>query len=218
MLARQGGTPVTAAFIVEQVWGGRSVSPNSVAVVIADLRRALGDDVRSPHYIETIPKRGYRLLASVEGASAPRAGRGVPGTRWAGLALVVAAAALLLFWLLPGSDRRPAIFVAPFVNATHDPAADPLALASRELVRTSLGRMDDVRLVPSPREGAFVLTGRLIRWSGHAALSLALEDPQRRTVKWAGMAGGPEASLPRQVPAELRTLQAAIDEGRLEPN
>ena len=68
--------------------------------------------------------------------------------------------------------------------------------------QASLGRMDDVRLVPSPREGAFVLTGRLIRWSGHAALSLALEDPQHRTVKWAGMAGGPEASLPRQVPAE----------------
>ena len=131
---------------------------------------------------------------------------------------MLAAAALLGFYLLSGSDARPAIFVAPFVNATGDPAADPLAPATRELALLSLGRMENVRLVPSPREGAFVLSGRLIRWSGHPALSLALTDPQRGTVRWTGMAGGPEPELPRQVPAQLRTLQAAIDAGRLAPD
>jgi len=218
LLARQAGSPVTAATIVAQVWGGRSVSPNSVAVVIADLRRALGDDVRQPQYIETIPKRGYRLLAPVDGATAPQARQLSPGIRRAGLVLFAVAAALLLFLLLPGHDRRPIIFVAPFVNATSDPTAAPLAPASRELVTTSLGRIDAVRLVPDARDGAFVLSGRLIRWSGHPALSLALTDTQRGTVRWTGMAGGPEGQLPRQVPAVLRTLQAAVEAGRLGPD
>jgi len=218
LLARQAGAPVTAAAIVAQVWGGRSVSPNSVAVVIADLRRALGDDVRQPHYIETIPKRGYRLLAPVEGVSAARARPGRRTVRLPVFLLFLVAATLLVFFLLPRPTRRSAIFVAPFVNATNDPTAGPLASASRELVLVSLGRMENVRLVPAPSEGALVLSGRLIRWSGHPALSLALTDPQGDTVRWTGMAGGPEPQLPRQVPEQLRTLQAAIAEGRLEGN
>jgi DNA-binding winged helix-turn-helix (wHTH) protein len=33
---------------------------------ISELRRALGDDVREPHVIETVPRSGYRLIAFVD--------------------------------------------------------------------------------------------------------------------------------------------------------
>jgi DNA-binding winged helix-turn-helix (wHTH) protein len=42
------------------------LSAHSLPIVIGQLRRALGEDARNPQYIETIPKRGYRLLG--EGA------------------------------------------------------------------------------------------------------------------------------------------------------
>ncbi|MGI4881354.1 MAG: winged helix-turn-helix domain-containing protein, partial [Janthinobacterium lividum] len=61
MLCRDRGRPVSRDDILAQVWEGRSVSANSVAVVVADLRRALGDDAAAPRYIATVPKRGYRL-------------------------------------------------------------------------------------------------------------------------------------------------------------
>ena len=39
------------------------------AVSLGDLRRTLGDDARKCEYIETIPKRGYRLVARVSAAA-----------------------------------------------------------------------------------------------------------------------------------------------------
>ena len=41
------------------------MSDNTVGRRIAELREALGDDSTEPRYIETIPKRGYRLIAEV---------------------------------------------------------------------------------------------------------------------------------------------------------
>ena len=52
--------------IIDSVWEGRIISEGTLTNTIAELRRALGDDARHPRYIETIPKRGYRLIATVE--------------------------------------------------------------------------------------------------------------------------------------------------------
>lgn len=52
--------------LINAVWNGASVSDHSVAIVISDLRKAFGDDWRKPEYIETIPKRGYRLIATID--------------------------------------------------------------------------------------------------------------------------------------------------------
>ncbi len=49
--------------VLERVWGGRLVSDESVKGSFYQLRKALGDNSRAPRFIETIPKRGYRLLA-----------------------------------------------------------------------------------------------------------------------------------------------------------
>src|SRR5207342_3694728 len=64
------------------VWDGTIVSESALTSVIKELRRALGDESRTPRYIENIYGRGYRLLPEVRHGSgpapAPHAGGGAP--------------------------------------------------------------------------------------------------------------------------------------------
>lgn len=48
------------------LWPGVVVGEDAVTQAVIKLRKALQDPARSPRYIETISKRGYRLVASVE--------------------------------------------------------------------------------------------------------------------------------------------------------
>ncbi|MGE3730898.1 MAG: LpqB family beta-propeller domain-containing protein [Lysobacterales bacterium] len=51
--------------LIELVWQRRMVEDEVLSRAIADLRKALGDDPRTPRYIETIHKAGYRVCAQV---------------------------------------------------------------------------------------------------------------------------------------------------------
>jgi len=62
-LAEHRGQVVTIDDLITGIWGGVSVSPDSVYQAITTLRRQLGDDPRKPVYIETVPRLGYRLIA-----------------------------------------------------------------------------------------------------------------------------------------------------------
>ena len=64
LLCSRAGEVITPDDILARVWKGRAISANSVPVVISDLRQALEDDARRPRYIETVAKRGYRLMKS----------------------------------------------------------------------------------------------------------------------------------------------------------
>src|SRR5262249_6614867 len=55
--------------IVAAVWGKRAVGDDTLAAAVSRLRSALGES-KTERYIETVPKRGYRLLKRPEGASA----------------------------------------------------------------------------------------------------------------------------------------------------
>jgi len=63
LLARHWGTVVSRAQILDDVWPGRVVVDESVTQIISELRKAFADDRKSPRYIETIPKAGYRLIS-----------------------------------------------------------------------------------------------------------------------------------------------------------
>ena len=67
-LATTGGRVVSKDEIIDAVWEGRFIAEATLTRSIADLRRALDDDQRSPQYIETIAKRGYRLVATISEA------------------------------------------------------------------------------------------------------------------------------------------------------
>ncbi|KPV95227.1 Transcriptional activator CadC [Pseudoalteromonas sp. P1-9] len=52
------------------VWAGRPATDESIRAAIKKLRDLLGDNARAPLFIKTIPKQGYKWLASVEKISA----------------------------------------------------------------------------------------------------------------------------------------------------
>lgn len=64
-LAEHAGEVVSAEQLLIEVWRGTFYGDNPVHKAIAYLRKAFGDDLKSPRYIETIRKRGYRLIAKV---------------------------------------------------------------------------------------------------------------------------------------------------------
>jgi DNA-binding winged helix-turn-helix (wHTH) protein/WD40 repeat protein len=64
-LAARAGELVDKRELLDAVWQTEFVAENTVTKRVADLREALGDDARDPRYIETISKRGYRLIAVV---------------------------------------------------------------------------------------------------------------------------------------------------------
>jgi DNA-binding response OmpR family regulator len=66
MLAANAGQTVTREALLEQVWAGRLVVEAALSRIVLSLRNSLGDDARAPTYIETVPKRGYRLLVQPE--------------------------------------------------------------------------------------------------------------------------------------------------------
>jgi DNA-binding winged helix-turn-helix (wHTH) protein/TolB-like protein/Flp pilus assembly protein TadD len=51
--------------LLDRVWGHRHVTPGVLNRVIAQLRKALGDDAEHPRYIQTLHSRGYRFIADV---------------------------------------------------------------------------------------------------------------------------------------------------------
>jgi len=64
-LAEHPGEVVSIDQILNQVWPDVTVSPDSVYQVVATLRRILGDDPKQPTYIATVPRLGYRMVATV---------------------------------------------------------------------------------------------------------------------------------------------------------
>ena len=64
-LAERAGEVVSIEDLLNQVWSEVIVSPDSVYQAVASLRRVLGDDPKQPTYIETVPRLGYRMVATV---------------------------------------------------------------------------------------------------------------------------------------------------------
>ncbi len=64
-LAARPAEVVGREALLSAVWPGVVVGDDSLTQAVIKLRRALGDDAQHPRYIETIPKRGYRLIAPV---------------------------------------------------------------------------------------------------------------------------------------------------------
>lgn len=64
-LAEHAGEVVSSEQLLIEVWRGTFYGDNPVHKAIAYLRKIFGDDLKSPRYIETIRKRGYRLIANV---------------------------------------------------------------------------------------------------------------------------------------------------------
>lgn len=143
---------------------------------MAELRRVLGDDARNPSYIETIRKRGYRLVASVEflnedsvaGESRPNAPSSdatpdpefsakhappsLPHFVWIAIVFVVVAVAGYWLWNRPTDEsmtapnQPPVIAVLPFEDMSSSEASH-IVRGLTEAVATRLSGVSQLRII-----------------------------------------------------------------------
>ncbi len=116
MLAERAGDPIASDVIIERVWDGRPMADNPLYKAVTKLRHALGDDARAPEYIETISKKGYRLIAPVIRApdwmpDVAEAGTQAKATKKPGptkfVALYIVAALVVIWFLLWVTQPQP---------------------------------------------------------------------------------------------------------------
>jgi TolB-like protein/DNA-binding winged helix-turn-helix (wHTH) protein len=173
-LARRAGQPVGREELLAAAWTGVVVGDDALTQAIIKLRKALGDDAHRPRYIETISKRGYRLIARVERdgkpvthAAEPRGG--IPRRYRAVIAsvaglLVLGVAALLAFpeiartigmpWPIVADQRggaphssKPLIAVLPLSNLSGDPKRDYFGDGVTEDIINALGRFSTLSVM-----------------------------------------------------------------------
>ncbi len=179
-LAEHAGRTVTIDQLLDEVWAGAVVSQDSVYQAVTSLRRLLGDDRKAPAYIATVPRQGYRLVASVardvEPATATRP-PSPPSRRRLGLFVGCAAVVAVALGLVvlgrgntadtlqspsPAVSRqqpRQALAVLPFLDLTSQAMKEEYVAdgVTEELI-TRLSRMDGWR-VSAPTD-SFALKGK----------------------------------------------------------
>jgi len=211
-LIAANGAVVTKDALLKAVWQGAIVSDHSIANAVSDLRRALGDDRRNPRYIETIPKRGYRLLVDVEelrhgenpdtvGARYVSAGAYRTAVAVVGVFFCTAA---LIVWFWPSRETPPRLLLPNIENATGNPQWDIAGETATELLTVALAGGDyrlirwrasgldegrDEKLLSEEmhlRARDRVLVGRIILDGEEPILTLQLVDWTDRASVWAG--------------------------------
>src|SRR5262245_32659133 len=120
LLVERPGEVVTRDQLRDRLWGADTFVDfeHGLNAAIKRLRDALGDSAEHPHFIETVPKRGYRFIAAVDGTSAPgapapdAAAAPAPPKRraaWPVAAVVcVSAAAVAAAWWVAARHDAPA--------------------------------------------------------------------------------------------------------------
>ena len=118
LLLEQAGEVVTRDELRERLWPSDVFVDfeNNLNAAVNRLREALGDSAHEPRYVETLPRRGYRLLVPVALDSPPEA------------------------------PRRPRLVVLPLDNLGDDDAHDYFAAGLTEELTTQLAAADPERL------------------------------------------------------------------------
>ena len=164
-LAESPGEVVSIDALLSQVWSGVVVTPDSVYQAVAALRRLLGDDAKQPAYIVTVPRLGYRLVASVESqVDAPAVAR--PARTGSRMYMLLALGVVLVVgsttYYLTAADRDAArqtaaevaaspkaIAVLPFLDLTDSMNEEPFADGMTEELIHKLSKVQGLR-VPAP--------------------------------------------------------------------
>lgn len=153
-LLERPGELVTRAELVQRLWGGETFVDFEAGLntAVGKLREALGDSAEVPRLIETVPKRGYRLLVAVtpagDGADVAPAPalRDAPArrasARWMGVAaglavLLVLVTASAYWWPTGGPATRVAVVL--FDNETGREEFDRLAQMLTDSIVLRLG-------------------------------------------------------------------------------
>jgi TolB-like protein/DNA-binding winged helix-turn-helix (wHTH) protein len=165
-LATHPGEALSKAKLLQTVWPDTFVTEDALKRCIFELRQALEDDAREPHIIQTIPKRGYRLLAAVEPVdgikdfpsqavqSISRGSRAKTARRLILAALAVVVAALCGFLLVvreravtSGIPTIHSLAVLPLQNLSGDPAQEYFSDGMTDALITDLAQIGSVKVI-----------------------------------------------------------------------
>lgn len=200
--ARRGGGLVTREEIERAVWGDGTVVDfrQGVNSCILQLREALGDDARSPHYIETVPRRGYRFIAPVQAVAPAATTAGTPPLssqtqrapiRWLGALAVLAVVALSAAFVgnrggvppAQASSNRVLIAVLPFEDLSGTASAEPFTDGLTDEVIALLGRPypDQVGVIARTTAMQYKGTGKDVQQIGRElGVAYVIEGSVRR--------------------------------------
>lgn len=174
-LAEHPGEVLSIEDLLQQVWSGVNVAPDSVYQAVTSLRRVLGDDPKRPAYIETVPRLGYRMVAIVgpwsDASAVTPAPTGVtqtgtttqtqrkPRRKLLITVIPLTALCLVLAGLLINRkllqrvaairQTQNSVAVLPFLDLTDAMNEEPFADGMTEELIDKLSRVPDLR-VPSP--------------------------------------------------------------------
>ncbi|MCG6867944.1 MAG: winged helix-turn-helix domain-containing tetratricopeptide repeat protein [Gammaproteobacteria bacterium] len=167
-LASHQGEVVSRQELEETLWAGTVVSYEALTGAIQKLRRAFKDDRKAPRVIETLSKRGYRLVAPVYPLVAPEGhvrstvGDTVPAkeVRWGQVAAIAALAALAVvaffLWSVPKEEdahlvaddgAKRSIAVLPFDSLSGDSSQDYFADGITDDLITGLAKRPDLLVI-----------------------------------------------------------------------
>lgn len=152
VLAQHGTDLVTKQALIDDVWGGRPTSDEPIARCLSQLRGHL-DDRKTPHQlIETLHRRGYRLMQPVvlkTAASAePATPAGKAGLAWWKMAAAIIATGLIAVVAVTALGPKPApvhsIAVMPFSNISGDAADAYLVSGFKDELVQQLHGIEDL--------------------------------------------------------------------------
>jgi len=182
-LAKAGGAVVSRTTLFDAVWPGGVVSDDTLTQCIVELRKAFGDSPRDAKFIETIPRKGFRLVTPIRPlsdatlpAEGERRGYYQDAVRPAGRqrarigrimllaagAVGIAVASYLLTMtstVVPPSDAvAKSVAVLPFVDMSPDGDQEYLADGLAEELINQLTQLDG--LLVTGRTSSFYFKGR----------------------------------------------------------
>jgi TolB-like protein/DNA-binding winged helix-turn-helix (wHTH) protein len=170
-LAKCPGEALAKEQLMKSVWPDTFVTDDVLKRCISELRRVFEDDAHEPRIIETIPKRGYRLLMPVdwenESPDSPVARhqlennllRSKEGKPWVPKLGITAAIAVLLLLCVLGLDavrtwqrsrgihQIQSLAVLPLQNLSGDPAQEYFSDGMTDALITDLAQIASLKVI-----------------------------------------------------------------------
>ena len=236
-LVQRPGEVVSREALLAAVWPGVVVSDDAVTQVVIKLRKALGDSAESPAYIQTISKRGYRLVARVgpphHGPVGQKARRLIPWLAAGGLAAVILAG-WVVWWiqdkpapvatldLEATRAAQPTVTIRPFEALGDDPDAVLLARGLTEDLVTDLSRVVGLSVIgvaAQAESSRYLVTGTVQRVEDSVRLRVHLADAETGMQLWSERFDRPLAGFfavqEELGPKILQILPAKVSEAEL---
>src|SRR5271157_586702 len=165
VLLERPGELVTREELRQTLWPSDTFVDfeHSLNAAVNRLRECLGDDADNPHYIETLPRRGYRFVAPIEGRGSKL---GPTGQKlWAVLVVTILALAVVAGGLWHKSRQRaarprgtPSIAVLPFADLSPSHDQEYFSDGLAEEILNDLAKIPNLRVVA--RTSAFQFKGK----------------------------------------------------------